>query len=133
MTVGVANEWDAAAWVARWETQQAGHVPGREEVFGLMLDLVERLVGEPARVLDVGCGPGSLAGRVARRFPDAEVVALDADPVMLELGRRTLGDRVRWVRTDLAEDGWGEAAGAAGFDVAVSATALHWLLSLIHI
>lgn len=127
VTVGVTSEWDAQAWAQRWETQQAGHVPGREEVFALMLDVVERLVGEPTRVLDLGCGPGSLAGRVARRFPDAEVVAVDADPVMLELGRRTLGDRVRWVEADLSGDGWAGTVGGPVFDAAVSSTALHWL------
>ncbi|MCD2197377.1 class I SAM-dependent methyltransferase [Actinomycetospora endophytica] len=130
VTVGVTNAVDnAPAWTQRWETQQAGHVPGREEVFALMLDVVERLVGEPARVLDLGCGPGSLAGRVAHRFPDAEVVGVDADPVMLELGRRTLGDRVRWVQADLSEDGWADGVGtpASGVDAVVSSTALHWL------
>jgi trans-aconitate methyltransferase len=35
----------------------------------MMLDVVERLAAAPQRILDVGCGPGALAGRVVERFP----------------------------------------------------------------
>jgi trans-aconitate methyltransferase len=34
-------------------------------------------------VLDLGCGPGSLAGRLAARLPTAEIIGLDQDPVLL--------------------------------------------------
>jgi SAM-dependent methyltransferase len=128
MTVETLDDRDAAAWVRRWEVQQAGHVPAREETFALMLEVLDRVTGGPRRVLDLGCGPGSLAGRAAERFPDAEVVGVDADPVMLELAQRTRGDRVTFVHTDLGTDGWAAAVTGAGtFDAAVSATALHWL------
>lgn len=68
-----------------------------------------------------------VGGRGLTRFPDAEVVALDLDPVMVDLGRRTLGDRVRWVEADLRQPTWPEALPGEPFDAVVSATALHWL------
>src|SRR5574341_1147234 len=37
------------------------------------------------RVLDLGCGTGTLAIMVKRAQPDAEVVGLDADPQMLKV------------------------------------------------
>ena len=37
------------------------------------------------RVLDLGCGTGTLALMVKRSQPDAEVVGLDADPQMLKV------------------------------------------------
>lgn len=40
------------------------------------------------RVLDVGCGTGSLALAVRRRHPDVEVVGLDPDGQILERARR---------------------------------------------
>ncbi len=47
--------------------------------------LVEQAAAEPGhRVLDLGCGTGTLAIQVKRRQPGAEVVGLDADPEMLE-------------------------------------------------
>lgn len=118
---------DAAAWVRRWDRQQTGYVPDREETFALMLDVLERLGAPPGRLLDLACGPGSLSDRTLARFPAAEVVALDLDPVMLELGRQTLGDRVQWVEADLRSASWHHPLPAGHFDAVVSATALHWL------
>ncbi len=47
--------------------------------------LVEQAAAEQGhRVLDLGCGTGTLAIQVKRRQPGAEVVGLDADPEMLE-------------------------------------------------
>lgn len=57
------------------------------------------------RLLDVGCGPGVLAVRLAHLFE--EVVGLDPDSDMLAEGRRAAKDRgvanLRWVEA-LAED-----------------------------
>lgn len=122
-----APRLDATAWLRRWDQQQAHHVPGREQTFTLMLDVLERLGALPGRVLDLACGPGSLAQRALARFPDAEVFGLDLDPVMLELGRRTLANRVQWVEADLRTPDWGARLPDLRFDAVISATGLHWL------
>lgn len=118
---------DTASWVRRWDRQQEGYVPDREEVFALMLDVIERLGASPGRLLDLACGVGSLADRTLSRFPDADVVALDLDPLMVKLGRRTLGGKVRWVEADLRFPDWDREIRDEMFDAVVSATALHWL------
>lgn len=41
----------------------------------------------PARILDLGCGPGDIARRLARAFPTTHVVGLDGAPAMLTAGR----------------------------------------------
>lgn len=56
---------------ARWVTEQRG--PGAPPV---------------RRVLDIGSGPGVGTCELARRFPDAQVVALDGSPAMLERARQ---------------------------------------------
>ncbi|MBA3562499.1 MAG: methyltransferase domain-containing protein [Gammaproteobacteria bacterium] len=43
-------------------------------------------------VLDLGCGPGDIALRLARRFPGARFDAVDASEAMLSLARRVLED-----------------------------------------
>ncbi len=51
------------------------------------------------RVLDVGCGTGTLAVRIRRQFPETEVVAIDPDPKALGLARRKAekaGVAVEW-------------------------------------
>lgn len=124
------GEPDWARWVARWEAQQAAGVPRREERFGVMIDLVRVMAGEAPVVLDLGSGPGSLAVRVCDRLPKARVVAVDGDPLLLEMGRRGHGDRggrIAWVEADLRQAGWEAGLGLEGVDAALSTTALHWL------
>jgi SAM-dependent methyltransferase len=120
---------DFASWLARWDAQQQRHIPDREERFTAMIDAVAAFTGPEPRVLDLGCGPGSLSARLLDRIPGANVLAIDADPVLLTIGRGALGHRqqLRFVDADLRGD-WVTALPDAGpYDAAVSTTALHWL------
>jgi SAM-dependent methyltransferase len=61
------------------------------------------------RIFDVGSGPGVVSCLLARVFPDAEVVAVDGAPALLERARlraerQGLTDRVRPCRADLPAD-----------------------------
>ena len=124
--MSVIPDLDAEHWLRRWDAQQERYIPDREKLFGLVLDVLTGLDATPGRLLDLACGPGSLAARAAQRFPGAEIVGVDVDPVMLDLARRTSGDRARWVDADLSGPGWVDRVGGP-FDAAVSATGLHWL------
>jgi SAM-dependent methyltransferase len=134
----------AEAWIDRWDAQQQEHMPDREERFTALIDAVAEGAGRPdPLVIDLGCGPGSLAVRLLDRIPAATVVAVDADPVLLTLGRAAFAGRyagryagriagragLRFTDLDLRVAGW---AGRLGLDrpadAAVSTTALHWLL-----
>lgn len=120
---------DFANWLARWDAQQQRHIPDREERFTAMVDALGAFAGSDPRVLDLGCGPGSLSARVLARLPSASVVAIDTDPVLLAIGRGAIGDqdRIRFADIDLRSD-WVAALPSAGpYDAAVSTTALHWL------
>ncbi len=63
---------DFANWLARWDAQQQRHIPDREERFSAMVDAVAAFAGAEPRVLDLGCGPGSLSARLLDRIPGAE-------------------------------------------------------------
>jgi ubiquinone/menaquinone biosynthesis C-methylase UbiE len=57
-------------------------------------------VGPAMRVVDIGCGPGTLAVNIALAHPDAEVTGLDGDPEILGIARskaERAGARVRFV------------------------------------
>lgn len=122
---------EASAWLRRWEAQQQLEVPEREDRFTAMVDTVVAFAGEHGapRVLDLGSGPGSLSVRVLDRLPDAEIVAIDTDPVLLAIGREALRERARlhFVDADLRGDWPSLLPLAPPFDAAVSTTALHWL------
>ena len=116
-------------WLARWDAQQQRHIPDREERFTALVDALAAFAGSDPRVLDLGCGPGSLSARVLNRLPGATVAAVDADPVLLAIGRGALAGRstLTFVDADLRSD-WVTALPSAGpYDAAVSTTALHWL------
>jgi len=78
-------------------------------------------------VVDLGCGPGSLAARLATRLPGATFVGVDADPLLLGLARSHYGSLATWVQADLADPSWADAL-PGPIHAAVSTTALHWLL-----
>jgi ubiquinone/menaquinone biosynthesis C-methylase UbiE len=58
-----------------------------------------QIVPHPDRVLDVGCGTGTLLRKAAERFDGAEMVGVDPESGMVEAaGEAWLGDRpVRFV------------------------------------
>ncbi|MGE0227941.1 MAG: methyltransferase domain-containing protein [Dehalococcoidia bacterium] len=75
MTTDAGQAWDAAAYGRR---------------FGFVAQLAEDLVGlldpQPGeRIVDLGCGTGTLAAAIAAR--GADVLGIDADPAMIEAAR----------------------------------------------
>jgi SAM-dependent methyltransferase len=129
----VARIGESAAkhWIERWDAQQHAYLPDREERFTALIDVVELTAGRnDPLVLDLGCGPGSLSVRLLERLPRARVVAIDADPVLLALGRAAWADRegLRFADCDLRQPGWSATLDLSRpADAAVSTTALHWL------
>lgn len=94
-----------------------------------MIGVLSAAVPARARVLDLGCGTGSLTERVLAAMPSARVVAIDRDPVLLAFARSGLGGkgRVTWLDADLRSTDWPSSLPRGRFDAAVSSTALHWL------
>jgi len=121
---------DWAGWLRRWDEQQQSFNADRERRFSAMFDVAEATVGKRFRALDLGSGPGSLSLRLLRRFPRARSVAVDYDPVSLEVGERalgTLGGRLKWVDANLGRPGWSDRLPPGRYDAVLSTTALHWL------
>ena len=80
------------------------------------------------RILDLGCGTGTLALLVKRAHPGAEVFGLDADPEPLKLARRKLAKSGFEVRLD---QGLASALpyAAESFDRTLSSLFFHHLSS----
>ena len=86
------------------------------------VDLVARVgATAPRTVVDLGCGPGTLTGLLAQRWPDAQVVGVDSSPEMV-LAARGLGASVRFEVGDART--W---APPRPVDVLVSNAALQWV------
>lgn len=105
---------------AYYERGRIPYAPGLAEALAGALGL-----DGTGRLLDVGCGPGTITLPLARLFSQA--VGLDADQGMLDeaerLGRERDETNVRWIRMR-AED----LPGRLGrFRVVTFAASLHWM------
>ncbi|MFE4330512.1 class I SAM-dependent methyltransferase [Streptomyces sp. NPDC056831] len=78
-------EWDALG--AHREREAGLHAPALTQTMDWLRDLLRISGGGHTpvhRVLDIGSGPGVVTCLLARTFPDAEVVAVDRSPDILE-------------------------------------------------
>ncbi len=104
-------EWDPELYLAfeRGRTQPS-------------IDLVARVdVAAPARVVDVGCGPGNSTAVLAGRWPEAEIVGVDRSAAMLDKARAAYPE-MTWVQADAAAGL--EELGT--FDVVFSNAMIQW-------
>jgi trans-aconitate 2-methyltransferase len=85
-------------------------------------DLCSRIaLDAPARVLDLGCGPGNSTAVLRERWPKAEVIGLDSSAEMIAQARAAYPDGI-WQQGDLA----GYQPGAP-CDVVFANAVLQWL------
>jgi ubiquinone/menaquinone biosynthesis C-methylase UbiE len=97
---------------------------GEERIKGALFEAAEICPGQ--RVLDLGCGTGTLALLIRARCPEAQVVGLDPDPKALAIARRKAeraGVEIDW-QQGFADDLPFEDA---SFDRVVSSLVFHHL------
>jgi trans-aconitate 2-methyltransferase len=86
------------------------------------VDLAARIAVEaPARVIDLGCGPGNSTAVLVRRWPGAALTGLDNSAAMLAAAEKAL-PAASWIASDIAR--W-EPDGL--FNVVFSNAALQWV------
>ena len=86
------------------------------------MELLARvLVRAPARVIDLGCGPGNSTALLAAHWPDAEIEGLESSPDMLAKARAS-GVRANWIEGEV--ESWSPAK---PYDVVFSNATLHWI------
>ncbi|HZH26079.1 MAG TPA: methyltransferase domain-containing protein [Azospirillaceae bacterium] len=86
------------------------------------IDLLAAIPAVEARtIVDLGCGTGALARRLAARWPTARITGVDASDAMLAKAAAE-PSRIAWVQADIAA--WRPDRPV---DLIVSNAALHWL------
>jgi trans-aconitate methyltransferase len=107
----------AAASTSKWNAADYARVGGFvAELGGAALDLLDPQPGE--RILDVGCGDGTLTRKIIERR--ATVLGVDNSPEMIEAARAKGIDAVLVAAEDIAC--------TSEFDAAFSNATLHWVL-----
>lgn len=88
--------------------------------------LAARLTGQPARILEIGCGTGGLSAHLLKKFPEAELVLSDISPAMLALCQKNIGKKPRYLVIDADH----LPADIGRYDLIVSSLALQWVHDL---
>ncbi|WJV50835.1 class I SAM-dependent methyltransferase [Streptomyces flavofungini] len=122
--MGEGWEWDETLFSGAAAYYPRGRLPYAPGLADVLADAL-RLDGQ-GRLLDVGCGPGTVALTLAELF--REVVGLDPDEGMIaEAGRRAaeagLAGKARWVRARAEE----LPAGLGTFTAVAFAQSFHWM------
>ncbi|MBU3157335.1 methyltransferase domain-containing protein [Clostridium estertheticum] len=88
------------------------------------IDLVNRIfIGDPKRIIDIGCGPGNSTQVLAQRFPNAYILGVDNSSNMIETAKRdypNLDFKTCDVSKDLSMFG-------NDFDVVFSNACIQWI------
>ena len=141
MTLHEAHAHHAAPATAQAHRPAPDHGHHDDSTHADMLDLDAQVVGHlddltawtegllphaPRTVVDLGAGSGTGSFALARRFPEAQVVAVDSSPQMLAhlsvaAAERGLGSRVSTLEADL-DTRWPDVADV---DLAWAASSLH--------
>src|SRR5690349_12853247 len=86
------------------------------------MELLARVSAKtPARVIDLGCGPGNSTALLAARWPKAHIDGLESSTEMLGKARVS-GVRATWIEGDV--ESWNPDA---RYDVVFSNATLHWI------
>ncbi|WP_328492041.1 class I SAM-dependent methyltransferase [Streptomyces sp. NBC_00414] len=117
-------EWDDTLFLgsaAYYKRGRLPYAPGLADALAEVLELDGR-----GRLMDVGCGPGTVALSLAHLF--SEIVGVDPDRGMIaeatrEAAEREVSGKSRWVRARAEE----LPAGLGTFTVATFAQSFHWM------
>lgn len=114
----MAREWDSSAYHQLSDPQ-----------LGWALKVIQRLdalnLGTPERILDAGCGSGRVTAELLRKFPQSQIVAVDASENMVGKARTTVqefGERATVEQWDLLELPFSNT-----FDLIFSTAVFHWI------
>ncbi|MHC5933052.1 class I SAM-dependent methyltransferase [Nostoc sp.] len=100
-----------------------------------MLEVISRCVPSTSRrILELGCGTGELSLKILNRFPDAQVIALDYSPRMVQFAQDKItadGYQQRWTGIQADFGDWANNPKnldiGSEFDACVSSLAIHHL------
>jgi ubiquinone/menaquinone biosynthesis C-methylase UbiE len=126
------HDWASKEYAQDWVSKDERRAAEREAQFKAAMRWLSVLLSSQARVVDVGCGPGTFAQRLLLEFPEVSVICTDGSTDMLDIARQQLamyGDRVSYIHSDFSHRGWIDAL-PSNVDAIVSARAIHNLRKL---
>lgn len=92
------------------------------------VDLLQRIGGLPATVVDLGCGPGHLSALMRARWPACSVLGIDSSAQMIERARADNSDpEVSYLRADVEDVATEAWEPGRQFDLVISNATFQWI------
>lgn len=122
---------------SKWQTKEIAHtyvegVRGAIPGASLQLEIISKIVKAwcplPSKIIDLGCGDGTLGRMLLDEYPAAHIIFADFSEPMLEKLRNLLGtdNRTTVINIDFATSAWTkEFEKEKPFDIIVSGFAIH--------
>jgi len=97
-----------------------------ETMLSALIDSIHFDTNDAIRIIDLGCGTGTIAKRLFEKFPNAKIVCLDIASNMIDIAKHKLSDHknTEFIIGDFSKINFEEQ-----FDVVVSSLALHHIES----
>lgn len=101
-------------------------IPYYEKMLSALIDSIHFSLDEEIRIIDLGCGTGTIAKRLSEKFPNAKIVCLDIASNMIDIAKHKLSDHKNseFIVGDFSKIDFEEQ-----FDIVVSSLALHHIES----
>lgn len=99
-------------------------IPYYNQMIDALTDSIHFDNDSPIRIIDLGCGTGTVAKRISEKFPNSKIVCLDIASNMIDIAKNKLSEHkdVEFITGDFSNIDFGDK-----FDVIVSSLALHHL------
>jgi len=97
-------------------------IPYYDQMIQVLIDSVQFNTYDNIRIIDLGCGTGSIAKKLADKFPNSKIVCLDIASKMIEIAKYKLQD---YKNTEFIVGDFSKIDFHEQFDVVVSSLALH--------
>lgn len=101
-------------------------IPHYETMVRTLIEVIPFAPSTPLRIIDLGCGTGTVAAKALERFPNADVTCVDLSENMISMVRSRFGDHPN-VHCIVSE--FSTLDFPSRYDVAISSLALHHLLT----
>lgn len=105
-----------------FDSQIVRIIPYYDQMITALIDSVQFDTSESIRIIDLGCGTGTVAKRLGDKFPNSTIVCLDIASKMIDIAKYKLNNRknTEFIVGDFSTIDFKEP-----FDVVVSSLALH--------
>jgi len=99
-------------------------IPYYEQMISALIDAIPFDSDSSIRIIDLGCGTGTIARKISDRFPNSKIVCVDIASNMIEIAKHKMSGHKysEFIVGDFAQIDFKES-----FDVVISSLALHHL------